>query len=200
VVIDLVSTYWLVANTSAGITGESNPLGLALYRTLGYGGMVAGKLVAFALMSSATLVLDRKFNSITWFRGVEKTLLLSLVAISSLAALINFGAFITATYNRGVAQSLSLSVNILSLILFLVLVYLPWRLIGFQGGLRLLVAIGGTLALISPLLYFKDLFVVVLTQVPVAIAAYAAAAYAVIAGLINVFDESRRGQIPPESE
>jgi hypothetical protein len=95
VVFDLASTYWLVTNSSLGIAGELNPLGLALYRSFGYGGMVGGKLAAFVLMSASTMVLDRRFHSVPWFRRVEEVLLLCLVGISSIVALSNFGALIT---------------------------------------------------------------------------------------------------------
>ncbi len=192
VVVDLLSTYWLVTNTSVGIVGETNPLGLALYRSLGYGGMIAGKLIAFALMSVATLLLDGKYHSIPWFRGVEKILLLSLVSISSIAAVLNFGSLVTVAYQRGEVQSLSPLVNLLSLILAFGLAYLPGRLIRFQGGFKFLVAVAGALVLASPLLYFKDIFAIVLQQVPAAIAAYVVAGYAVVAGFIYVTDEFRR--------
>lgn len=191
VVVDLASTYWLVTNTSVGIAGETNPLGLALYRSVGYGGMIAGKVTAFTLMSVATLLLDRRYHSIPWFRGVEKILLLSLVGVSSIAALLNFGSFFTLAYQRGEVQSLSPWVNILSLMLACCFAYLPGKLMGFQGGFKFLFAVAGALVLASPLIYFKDIFLLALQHVPLAIVAYVAAGYAVVAGLIYVAREFR---------
>lgn len=109
VVIDVVSTVWLVQHTPGGIENEINPTGILLYDSFGSGGMIFAKFGLFILFAGMAMLFSWKYTEIKWFLEVTQTLVLIQIAISLVVSFNNFIAILATYYVGGVWPLVNLS-------------------------------------------------------------------------------------------
>jgi hypothetical protein len=197
VVFDVLSTYWLISNSSLGISGEVNPIAVALYREFGLGGLVFGKISGFIPMAVASVLADSRYRGIGWFRELVETLILSLIGVSSLAALHNFGSILVVEFFRLRVQHLAPWVALTAIVLALALQYVTFRVLRLGDRVRLLEAAIGTLLILTPLFIWREIFITLLQRQPILFAAYIAIMYPLVAAAIYLVEEIRKGGRSP---
>jgi hypothetical protein len=194
VVFDVLSTYWLINHSAVGIMGEANPIAVALYRALGLGGLLIGKLSGFIPMAVASIMADARYGGIGWFRELVETLLLSLIGASAIVALHNFGSILAVEFFRRGVEHLGPWVALTAIPLALALQYVTFRVLRLGDRVRLVEAAMGTLLILTPLFVWREVFISALQRQPILFAAYIAIMYPLVAAAIYLVEEIRKGR------
>ncbi len=101
VVLDIVSTQWLIQNTPGGIINELNPFAVTLYRQLGFTGLILAKFVIFASFSVLVIYFNLRFSKVRRFVEVSQILVLCQMAVSIIVVFNNFIAILATLFIRG---------------------------------------------------------------------------------------------------
>ncbi len=102
VVLDVATTEWLAVNSPGGIVNEVNPVGIALYKSLGPAGMIFAKFGLFAIFATMATFFPLRHAGKKWFIEVTQALVLIQIAISVVVTFNNFIAILATYYVNGV--------------------------------------------------------------------------------------------------
>jgi len=101
VVLDIVSTQWLIQHTPGGIKNELNPFAVMLYGQLGFMGMVLAKLVIYTSFAVLVIYFTLRFSKVKRFIEVSQILVLCQMAVSIIVVFNNFIAILATLFVRG---------------------------------------------------------------------------------------------------
>jgi hypothetical protein len=200
VVIDVVSTLWLIQHSPLGLSGETDPLARAYYQGFGTAGLLAGKLLFFVPCAFATVMMDAYYKHIPWFKEVTEGVVLSLIAYTLIVVLNNILAI---SQTAIVAGELGLLVSLLartiglgSLLIATVLAYGTARIVGVKDNYRILEVAIGTVAIIGPLFLWKGTLTQTFLAQPLTLLAYLTAMFTFVGAAIYMLEEFKKQAHP----
>ncbi|MHB8568350.1 MAG: DUF5658 family protein [Nitrososphaerales archaeon] len=175
-IMDVITTYWLIQNYSAGISGEANPLGRALWDQFGLAGLILGKVLVFIPMSAAVVYIHSAMKEKKWFREALETILLGMIGYSLIVILNNVvGAIlVSAYYDPRVLTTIGFlyfKLGILALCVGVVVAGLHFTKQA-NDSLRVVEASVGVLVVITPTLFAQGVFHYLIVEQPLLFIAY----------------------------
>ena len=196
VVIDIVTTFWLIQHSPLGISGESDPLARVYYQSFGTAGLLMGKLLTFVPFAFAAVAMDAHYNRVPWFKEVTETVILSLIGFTLLVILNNILAITEmaiASNQLGLLDSLlAHTIGLGSLLIATVLGYGTARIVGLRENYRMLEVAVGTSLIIGPLFLWKGTLTQTFSAHPTTLMAYLAAMFTLVAVAIYMLEDFKK--------
>jgi len=196
VVIDIVTTFWLIQHSPLGISGESDPLARVYYQSFGTAGLLMGKLLTFVPFAFAAVAMDAYYDHVPWFKEVTETVILSLIGFTLLVILNNILAITEmaiASNQLGLLDSLlAHTIGLGSLLIATVLGYGTARIVGLRENYRMLEVAVGTSLIIGPLFLWKGTLTQTFSAHPTTLMAYLAAMFTLVAVAIYMLEDFKK--------
>ena len=198
-IVDVVTTYWLIQNYSAGISGEANPLGRALWDNLGVAGMILGKVLVFSPLAVAVIYLHSSTSRRKWITEAVETILLGLIGYSLIVILNNIiGVMLVTAYSNpealaGIGFAI-FKLVILSLTLGIVVAGLHFSKQA-SSKLRVMEAILGVLVVITPTLFAQGVFHYLVVQEPLLFLGYLFGLFCILGIAFYMVESIKTGRV-----
>jgi hypothetical protein len=196
VLIDVVTTLWLIQNSPLGISGERDPLALAYYQSFGTAGLLLGKLLFFVPCAFAAVTMDAYYSRVPWFKEVTETVVLSLIGYTLIIILNNTIAIAETALATGqlefLASLLARTVGLGALLIATVLAYGTARIVGLKDNYRILEVAVGTSLIVGPLFLLRGTLTETFSRQPITLFAYVGAMFVFVAVGIYMVDEFKK--------
>jgi hypothetical protein len=200
VVIDVVTTFWLLQHSPLGLSGENDPLAKAYYQSFGTAGLLIGKLLFFVPCAFAAAMMDAYYEHVPWFKEVTEAVVLSLIAYTLIIILNNILAITETAIAAGelgfLASLLARTIGIGSLLIATVLAYGTARIVGMKDNYRILEVAIGTVIIIGPLFLWKGTLTQTFSAHPLTLLAYLAAMFTFVGAAIYMVEEFKKQAYP----
>jgi hypothetical protein len=196
VIIDVVTTIWLIQHSPLGISGERDPLAMAYYQSFGTIGLLIGKILFFMPCAFAAVTMDAYYKRVPWFKEVTETVVLGLIGYTLIVILNNILAIAETALAAGelelLASLLARTIGLGSLLIATVLAYGTARIVGMKDNYRILEVAMGTAIIVGPLFLWKGALTETFSAHPLTLLAYVGAMFVFVAVAIYMLDEFKR--------
>jgi hypothetical protein len=196
VIIDVVTTVWLIQHSPLGLSGERDPLAMAYYQSFGTTGLLVGKLLFFMPCAFGAVSMDAYYRRVPWFKEVIETVVLSLIGYTLMVILNNILAIAETAVATGelelLGSLLARTIGLGTLLIATVLVYGTARIVGLKDNYRILEVAVGTAIIVGPLFLWKGALTETFSAQPLTLLAYLGAMFVFVAVAVYMLDEFKK--------
>jgi hypothetical protein len=200
VIIDVVTTLWLIQHSPLGLSGENDPLARAYYQSFGTAGLLIGKLLFFVPCAFAAIMMDAYYEHVPWFKEVTEAVVLSLIAYTLIVILNNILAITETAIAAGefglLISLLARTIGLGSLLIATFLAYGTARIVGVKDNHRILEVAIGTVIIIGPLFLWSGTLTQTFSAQPLALLAYLAAMFTFVGAAIYILEGFKKQACP----
>jgi hypothetical protein len=196
VILDVVTTLWLIQHSPLGLSGERDPLAMAYYQSFGTTGLLVGKLLFFMPCAFGAVTMDAYYSRVPWFKEVIETVVLSLIGYTLMVILNNILAIAETAVATGelelLGSLLARSIGLGTLLIATVLAYGTARIVGLKDNYRILEVAVGTAIIVGPLFLWKGALTETFSAQPLTLLAYLGAMFVFVAVAVYMLDEFKK--------